>query len=174
MFDEAEAVFRRAIDLDPYAADPHRGLGRAFEGLGRFEEAENCFRRAGQIELEVPLREVRFTGASAFSDGELRAKMNSVTGYGTFDDFKLGGDLTAIRLLYREKGYLNARVDYVERVDVDGGEIDLHIKITAGVMFAVEKVSVAGNRAMAVETVGAVAFDERGRAGLLGQVGGEG
>ena len=46
-YDEAEAAYRRAIDLDPKAFNPWQGLGSLLaNSLHRYDEAEAAYRRA--------------------------------------------------------------------------------------------------------------------------------
>ena len=42
---EAEALYRRALDIEPEEAAIHRGLGTALEDQGRTAEAADCYRR---------------------------------------------------------------------------------------------------------------------------------
>jgi protein O-GlcNAc transferase len=44
--DEAAALYRRALSLDPGMADAHNGLGRILAAQGRFNEAAESFRQA--------------------------------------------------------------------------------------------------------------------------------
>ncbi|MEI7607241.1 MAG: tetratricopeptide repeat protein [Rhodospirillaceae bacterium] len=49
-FDEAEAAYRKAIELDPAWAWPWNGLGNLFQQcLQRFDEAESAYRKAVEV-----------------------------------------------------------------------------------------------------------------------------
>ena len=50
---EAEACYRRAIELEPHNAVAHSSLGVALRQQGRHEEAEACYRRAIEIDPDV-------------------------------------------------------------------------------------------------------------------------
>ena len=50
--DEAEASYRRALQIKPDYAEALSNLGRTLNDLGRLEEAEACYRRALQIKPE--------------------------------------------------------------------------------------------------------------------------
>jgi len=52
---EAEAAFRRALDLDPEDAEAHLGLGRALARRGRGREAEAEFREALRLRPRFPV-----------------------------------------------------------------------------------------------------------------------
>lgn len=49
-FEQAEAQFRAALSLDPYAAAPYIGLGALFETLGHREDAVTAYSRAVEVE----------------------------------------------------------------------------------------------------------------------------
>jgi len=49
-FEEAEPHLERAISIDPELATGYKNLGLACEGLGRFEEAIECYITATQVE----------------------------------------------------------------------------------------------------------------------------
>ncbi len=49
-YEDAQAVYRRAIELDPKYVTPHNGLGNVYRDLSRYEDALAAYRRA--IELD--------------------------------------------------------------------------------------------------------------------------
>jgi tetratricopeptide (TPR) repeat protein/mono/diheme cytochrome c family protein len=51
-FTEAEATFRRALELKPDFVEGLYGLGVAFDGQGKLSEAENVYTRALQLNLD--------------------------------------------------------------------------------------------------------------------------
>jgi tetratricopeptide (TPR) repeat protein len=51
---EAEAEYRRALELDPDFWRPIVGLGRCYEAQGRYEDAIACFERATVVSDRVP------------------------------------------------------------------------------------------------------------------------
>jgi TolA-binding protein len=53
-YDDAIAVFSRAIELDPDYADSHRGLGDAYYALEQYEDALASYRRYLELETESP------------------------------------------------------------------------------------------------------------------------
>ena len=102
------------------------------------------------------LRNIEFDGNTVYSDRELRSKMKVkekdflffLNGSGKIDSAKLDEDMITLERLYQDKGYLNARIDDVQRVRVDEKRVDLHITITEGEVFDVASVSITGNSVM--------------------------
>ena len=59
---EAAESIQRIIALDPQNADAHNNLGNVLEGLGKFTDAEACYRKAIELRSShdpVDLRQVR-------------------------------------------------------------------------------------------------------------------
>jgi Flp pilus assembly protein TadD len=50
---EAEAAFRRTIELDPSDPAPMNALARVLQEAGRAEEAESLFRKAAQLDKKL-------------------------------------------------------------------------------------------------------------------------
>jgi tetratricopeptide (TPR) repeat protein len=67
-YEEAEAAYRKAIELDPNYASPHNGLGSLLRRLKRYEEAEAAYRKA--IELDPNYAMARNNQGSLLSDLE--------------------------------------------------------------------------------------------------------
>jgi len=71
---QAESAYRRAIVLDPNAADPHLQLGHALKLQGKTEEAQAAYLRAVALDPSMPhpLQELGGLGWSADQLSELQ------------------------------------------------------------------------------------------------------
>jgi predicted O-linked N-acetylglucosamine transferase (SPINDLY family) len=53
-FDQAEACYRKALALNPDAAEIHNNLGTVFKEFDRFDDAEACYRKALALKPDYP------------------------------------------------------------------------------------------------------------------------
>jgi outer membrane protein insertion porin family len=98
---------------------------------------------------EGPLYEVRFEGNNAFSNGKLR-KASGLFESGNIRDVGLRRAMRNFRRLYREAGYLEAKISKKEeRVDLAGTSVRrIRIDFEEGPRTLVESVMVEGNHAL--------------------------
>ncbi len=105
------------------------------------------------------LREVTFVGNSAISSARLKTVMDqkekglltTFRGAGQVDPETLAADVQAIEDLYRDQGFLNARVVNVARKRVDAKYVDVIISIDEGETFLVESLKINGVRNLSLE-----------------------
>ena len=116
--------------------------------------------------LRLKVKDVTFDGAALFTPGELRGVLfnsysywnvlpfiNDYLNYGLLDRKELDADKARLRELYREKGYLDFKVDKVDVITSkeDPEYVNIAFKITEGKPYTVSEVSVAGNNALALK-----------------------
>lgn len=100
-------------------------------------------------------REVAFEGNTAFSERKLRRKMKTRVSFwgrmfpvGFFDEAALQRDLGELKIRYQDAGYLDFKVDKVERSYNDEGNLlYLTIHVTEGEPYTVSSVEVTGHDA---------------------------
>lgn len=105
------------------------------------------------------LREVSFVGNVALTEDELKevmsqkekGVMNLVGGGGRTDAESLAGDVRAIEDLYRDSGFLNAKVVNVAKVPVDAKFNDVVFTIEEGPEYSVSGIEVAGVKSLSIE-----------------------
>lgn len=104
------------------------------------------------------LRDIEFIGNTAFTGRKLRDIMKSkeksllsgIVGSGKVDNTVLSQDIDAIEKLYKDAGYLNARVTDTQRVRVDDKRVDIIITIEEGEVYTIEGVRIAGANAFSI------------------------
>jgi tetratricopeptide (TPR) repeat protein len=74
--DEAEAAFRRALDLDPQVASAWNGLGNALADQGRYAEAETAYHRAIDFDPQLTCAWKNLGGALAYQGRYAEAEVN--------------------------------------------------------------------------------------------------
>jgi len=109
---------------------------------------------------KVRIRDVEFLGNEAFSDGKLARRMKEnkargifgfITGGGIYKEASFDDDAENVRALYRENGYIAARVGQPEirtiETSPDGKDrwIELRIPVTEGRRYRVGKFDFEGN-----------------------------
>jgi hypothetical protein len=78
---QAEIAYRRALSLDPSAADPHLQLGHVLKLQGKTNEAEAAYLRAFALDRSMPhpLQELSALGWSEAQTSELRGMLGTDT-----------------------------------------------------------------------------------------------
>src|SRR5690606_25337143 len=109
---------------------------------------------------KVRIRNIEFIGNQAFSDRKLRRRMKEnkarglfgfITGGGTYKEASFDDDAENVRALYRENGYITARVGQPEirtlETSDDGKDrwVELRIPVTEGRRYRVGKFEFEGN-----------------------------
>lgn len=109
---------------------------------------------------KVRIRRVEFIGNEAYGDGKLRRRMKEnkargplgfITGGGTYQEAKFDEDAENVRALYRENGFIAARIGQPEirtlETSADGKNrwIELRIPVTEGRRYRVGKFAFEGN-----------------------------
>lgn len=120
---------------------------------------------------KVRIRRVEFIGNEAYSDGKLRRRMKEnkargmfgfITGGGIYQEAKFDEDAENVRALYRENGYIAARVGQPEirtlETSDDGKSrwIELRIPVTEGRRYRVGKFVFEGNTVVKAEPLNEV------------------
>ncbi len=120
---------------------------------------------------KVRIREIEFVGNEAYSDGKLRGRMKENKGRGMFGFITGGGvykaaafdeDAENVRALYRENGYIAARVGQPEvrtlETSADGKNrwIALRIPVTEGRRYRIGKFEFEGNTVVKSEALATV------------------
>ncbi len=103
------------------------------------------------------VRDILFEGNTVFTAGEIRKVMDTkekgifsfLTKSGQVDKFTLETDIGKIEALYRNAGYLRAKVVSYNRVPVSKGKVDLMITIVEGDVYTVTDIAVQGLRIFA-------------------------
>ncbi|MDF1810990.1 MAG: outer membrane protein assembly factor BamA [Verrucomicrobiales bacterium] len=106
------------------------------------------------------LRDVSFVGNNSISGDRLKEVMKQkekgvktlISGGGRTDGESLAQDMRAIEDLYRDSGYLNARVVNVAKVPVDSKYNDVVFTIEEGQVYSVSGIDVAGVSALSMES----------------------
>lgn len=101
---------------------------------------------------KIRIQTIRFEGNSAFSDKQLKKKMQTkeqgffywLTSSGDLDTEKLAQDAVIIQQYYQTEGYINARVSDPE-VEYEQDAIEVSIKIAEGGRYRLGEVSVTGD-----------------------------
>jgi outer membrane protein insertion porin family len=101
---------------------------------------------------EVRLRSLSFEGNQAVSDADLRAAVESrpthlftfLTGRGKFDRDLLDRDATALQEVYRERGYLDARITGPDLVPARRSGYQAIYRIQEGPLYRLDELSVEG------------------------------
>lgn len=105
------------------------------------------------------VRGVSFSGNKAFTDGQLRKKMETdvswlgfvlPTGYFNSSDFD--SDQSALAHAYLDAGYLDFKVvDVVQTHSKKGDKIFINIKLEEGPLYYLSDVAISGNKAFSTE-----------------------
>jgi len=98
------------------------------------------------------LNQTRFEGNTVFTEKELRKEvvtkkkglLNFWTDAGKIDRNKIAEDIQAIESLYRNSGYLDAKVVKVDQPRASDRKVDVVYHISEGAMYTVQTVSVNG------------------------------
>ena len=98
------------------------------------------------------IKAIYFEGNKSIPSGELQKYMATKTAWwfirkGAFDPEKFSADLDRIRAVYRNKGFLDARVSYKETYSEDGSELYLTVLVDEGEQYMVGEVAVDGQLA---------------------------
>lgn len=107
----------------------------------------------GKIDVDITIKEGRrysvgdisIAGNQILSDREVAKAMENISEGGVFSREKLSLDVSSIRTLYFDRGYIFARVNETTSLDPDSGEVAVSIDITEGNLAYVERVKIEGN-----------------------------
>ena len=120
---------------------------------------------------KVKIREIEFIGNEAYSDGKLRRRMKEnkapglfgfITGGGTYHEAKFDEDAENVRALYRENGYIAARIGQPEVRTLETSEdgknrwIALRIPVSEGRRYRVGTFEFEGNTVVKAEPLNEV------------------
>lgn len=107
----------------------------------------------GNIHVDITINEGRrysvgdisIAGNDILSDREIEKAMENISEGGVFSREKLSLDVSAIRTLYFDRGYIFARVNETSSLDPDSGEVGVSIDIDEGKLAYVERIRIEGN-----------------------------
>lgn len=109
--------------------------------------ADRQIRLTFTIHEKPVIRKILFEGQKKISKGTL-SDLLSVKTSDPYDRFKLAEDRKKVLEKYREKGFLDAVVDYEVRTDTAASKVDLVFKIAEGPKSRIELVELAGAKAL--------------------------
>jgi len=89
--------------------------------------------------------EVVITGNQVVSTGEIRQIMKEIRPGVPFSREKLGVDITNIRTLYFDKGYIFADVRPSTAVDPQTGQVTVKVTVTEGSVAYINEINIVGN-----------------------------
>ncbi|OGW78752.1 MAG: outer membrane protein assembly factor BamA [Omnitrophica bacterium GWA2_52_8] len=97
------------------------------------------------------IKQIDFTGLSAFKEKQLRKMMKTkekgwVFRPGVFDSEKFQKDLERLQLFYQQEGYLDARLEPDFQYDKESREIHILIKIDEGRHYVTGVITISGNK----------------------------
>lgn len=84
-----------------------------------------------EITEKPMIKEVKFSGNKEISKGSLKGEL-TMTEKDFFDDIKLREDIIKLSDKYREKGYIDAKIDYEINTDSSSNKCSLTYKIVEG------------------------------------------
>ncbi len=94
----------------------------------------------------LKITDIRFEGAAAFSPSELRSSVRTKTwswfDSGALDDIQVDQDISSLVTFYKDRGYLDVRVDRIVRPSPDGREAILTFLIEEGQQYTMRSVRV--------------------------------
>ncbi len=107
----------------------------------------------GNIDIDITISEGRrysvgeitVAGNEILSDREIAKAMENISEGGVFSREKLSLDISAIRTLYFDRGYIFARVNETASLNPDSGQVGVSIDITEGNLAYVERIKIEGN-----------------------------
>ncbi|MBZ0166390.1 MAG: outer membrane protein assembly factor BamA, partial [Candidatus Omnitrophica bacterium] len=107
----------------------------------------------GNIDVDITLKEGRrysvgnigIAGNNILSEREIERVMENISEGGVFSREKLSLDVSNIRTLYFDRGYIFARVNETTSLNPDSGEVGVSIDITEGNLAYVERIKIEGN-----------------------------
>ncbi len=94
-----------------------------------------------EISEKPMVKEIKFSGNKYLSKGSLKSELTMVE-KDFFDDLKLREDLIKISDKYKEKGYIDASVDYEIDIDTNSNKCILTYKIYEGEKAKIKKVDI--------------------------------
>jgi outer membrane protein insertion porin family len=137
--------------------DIRKGLSRVYE-MGFFDDVRlHTEDVAGGQRLNVEVVEspvigtIRINAGRKIDKGDIREKLELGVG-SSLNERLLFRSLSAVRALYREKGYYIAKVDY-EIAPIGEGLVDLIFNIDEGVKVKVGKISIDGNESLSDKAI---------------------
>ncbi|MCA9393188.1 MAG: outer membrane protein assembly factor BamA [Candidatus Omnitrophica bacterium] len=107
----------------------------------------------GNIDVDITIKEGRrysvgdisISGNEILSDREIAKAMENISEGGVFSREKLSLDVSSIRTLYFDRGYIFARVNETTSLDPNSGEVAVSIDIEEGNLAYVERIKIEGN-----------------------------
>ncbi|MBF0385611.1 MAG: outer membrane protein assembly factor BamA, partial [Candidatus Omnitrophica bacterium] len=109
--------------------------------------------RKGFVALDIDIKEgkrysvgrVDISGNDVISANEVKKIMAEISEGGTFSREKLSVDLSNIRTLYFDRGYIFANVSETTSIDPETGKVDVKVNVEEGGLAYINKVKVQGN-----------------------------
>lgn len=88
---------------------------------------------------------IPLSGNSVFKENEIQAAMKEIKSNKVFSKQKLDADISNIRSLYFDKGYIFAEVNQATSLDPETGKVDVALSIDEGIVAYVDKIKIRGN-----------------------------
>lgn len=107
----------------------------------------------------VRVRSVRFEGNAAYGARELKHEIETksyipVFRTGDFDADRAARDAAKVQQYYRDRGYLDAEVSYVQQfTDVAREKLEVIFRVSEGAHYTVKEVRIKGNEVFTVEEI---------------------
>lgn len=109
--------------------------------------------KKGRVDVNITIDEgkryyvgnIYLSGNSVLSNKEITKAMKEISEGGVFSREKLSVDITNIRTLYFDRGYIFADVTESAAIDSQTGKVKLDLSIKEGVLAYIERVKIEGN-----------------------------
>jgi outer membrane protein insertion porin family len=109
--------------------------------------------KQGRIEVNINVDEgkryfvgdIELQGNDVISDKEILKAMKEINEGGVFSREKLSVDITNIRTLYFDRGYIFADVGESASIDPQTGKVNLDLRVKEGALAYIERVKIEGN-----------------------------
>ena len=107
----------------------------------------------GRIDVNISIiegkryyvEEIRITGNSVFGDADIRGAMTEIRTGEVFSRDRLSLDISAIRTLYFDKGYIFVQVQESTSVVTDTGKVNVRLDIREGEVAYINRIKIQGN-----------------------------
>ena len=111
------------------------------------------FQQKGFIEVDIKIEEgkryyvggVTIIGNRIISDKEIKKAMEHIEPGSVFSREKLSVDLSNIRTLYFDQGYIFAKIKEAAALNPSSGEVDVKIDVVEGGLAYIEMINIQGN-----------------------------
>ncbi len=119
----------------------------------------------------VRIGSIHFIGNHAFTEDELRSKMESavtniisfITGSGKFNETELDHDIARLTMFYMDNGYINVKIEQPHLfLSTDGKTMNIVINIDEGNKYKISSISISGDLLYSEKTLATYVHTKRG------------